>query len=132
MLLILAALAVFAFEEWVPFDYPAFGLALILLLLAVLLSSMLITVDDKYLRWSFGPGFIGKRVPLEDIRLAQRVRLRWYRSWGIRRTRNGWLYNVTGRRAVLIKLKSGKQFILGCDKPDHLVRTLLDQFSAQS
>ncbi|MEM7294865.1 MAG: hypothetical protein AAF420_15910, partial [Pseudomonadota bacterium] len=104
-------------------------IAAVLLVIAWLFSSLLITVEDGYLRWRFGPGLLRNQASIDDIRAAHRVRLRWYRSWGIRLTRNGWLYNVTGRKAVLITMKSGKTFILGCDEPDNLVRVLLEQFS---
>ncbi len=41
-------------------------------------------------------------------------------GWGIHYTSRGWLYNVSGFRAVAVKLKSGKQFLLGTDEPAQL------------
>ncbi|MEM7206398.1 MAG: hypothetical protein AAF434_01110 [Pseudomonadota bacterium] len=125
----MCAMAVVVAAPYLPVEVPHHPIAALLLVIAWLFSSLKISIEDGYLRWRFGPGLIRGQVAVSDIRHAQRVRLRWHRGWGIRRTRTGWLYNVTGRKAVLIKLKSGKNFILGCEQPDALVRALLQKFA---
>ena len=100
----------------------------ILLLVAFLFRSLSIAVTDSNLYWYFGPGLIGKSVPLDQIARAEIVRTRPWEGWGIHFTSRGWLYNVSGFGAVAIQLKSGKRFVLGSDEPERLAEALqLDQ-----
>ena len=107
---------------------PAQGIALFIaaLLLAVMVvfGSLTISVADRHLSWSFGPGAFRKTVPLADIVEATPVRTTFIEGWGIHFTRRGWLYNVSGSEAVWIRLASGKQFVLGTDEPAELVAAI--------
>jgi len=91
-----------------------------LVLVAYLFSALTIEIDDEVLRWVFGPGLIQKGVPLSEIRRAEAARTRWYEGWGIHKTRRGWLYTVSGRDAVLVTRRDGRQFLLGTDEPARL------------
>jgi hypothetical protein len=87
-----------------------------LLLIALwLFHSLTIEIDERKLRWRFGPGLIRKSVLLNEIASARPVRTNFIEGWGIHLSRFGWLYNVSGRDAVAITLRSGKQFALGTD-----------------
>ncbi len=129
-ILCICSFSAFLLAPFLPITYFSHWLAAILLLCAWLFSSLLITIDKTHLRWRFGPGLIRKEVPLSDCRSAQIVRIRWYRSWGIHLTSRGWLYTVGGRDAVLIKLNSGPQFIIGCNEPNALVRVLRESLTS--
>ena len=112
-----------------PAPYISFFIAFLLLVISWLFSSLLITIDDDKLTWTFGPGLIRKRVMLSQIQTVRVIRTSWYDGWGIHFTRNGWLYNVAGRDAVAIQLKSGKRFVLGTDEPDILFKALSEQIA---
>ncbi len=75
--------------------------------------------NGRVLPWdtaeSHGPGLIRKRVLLVDIVGAEVARSRLLEGWGIHYTRRGWLYNVSGRDCVLIRLRNGKSFLVGSD-----------------
>ncbi len=86
----------------------------------VLFASLTVEIADGLLKWSFGPGLIHKSVRLADIESVEALRPHWICGWGIHLTRKGWLYNVSGREAVHIRLKTGKQFLLGTDEPNEL------------
>jgi hypothetical protein len=96
------------------------GLLAVLAILAVLFSSLTISVDDDRLNWYFGPGFWKKNIPLDEVVAAQPVRNKWWYGWGIRLTPHGWLYNVSGFQAVEIILANGRKIRLGTDEPDAL------------
>ncbi|MEN3111655.1 hypothetical protein ACFONG_07690 [Uliginosibacterium paludis] len=87
------------------------------LLVFMLFSSLTITVGRQALAWHFGPGLIRKEVPLSGIAAARIVRTRLLDGIGIHYTRNGWLYSVSGRDAVVVTMKDGKQFALGTNDP---------------
>jgi hypothetical protein len=63
-------------------------------------------------------------VQLADIASCAVVQNPWWYGWGIRLTPQGWLYNVAGRSAVEIRLKSGKRFRIGTDEPQQLCQAL--------
>ena len=96
----------------------------VLALVAVLFSSMTISVDDEHLRWYFGPGFWRKSLALADIESSARIRTRWFYGLGIRRIPSGWLYCVSGLDAVELRLLNGKTVSLGTDDADRLLRAL--------
>jgi hypothetical protein len=96
----------------------------VMLLSALLLASMTITVGEGVLEWHFGLGVFGKAVSLEDIASAEPTSLSILSGWGIHLTLRGWLYNVSGRGAVLVTMRNGKRFLLGSDEPDRLAAAI--------
>jgi len=78
--------------------------------------------DGPYIRyfpfhWSF------HRLPLEDLREVEAITyspLRDYGGWGIRYGRKGKAYNPTGNRGVRLTYHSGRQLLIGSQKPDEL------------
>lgn len=112
--------------DW-PRAYIGLGVAGICLACAYLFSSLSIEVTDRHLRWTFGPGIISKQVSLTDVYDAQVTQTQFVDGWGIHWTGRGWLYNVSGFRAVAIKLKWGKRFLLGSDEPEQLASILQER-----
>lgn len=101
------------------------GLVVVILILAAaLFCSLTVEVKDGTLECRFGPGLIRKRFRLSDIREARVVRNPWYYGWGIHLTPHGWLFNVSGLRAVEITLIRGKQYQIGTDQPDELLNAI--------
>ena len=98
----------------------------IVLIAALLFSSLTIEIKDNALLWRFGIGLIRKRVSVAEIEHVEPVRNSWLYGWGIRITPYGWLYNVSGLDAVQIRLKSGKTFRLGTDEPQRLYQAIMD------
>jgi hypothetical protein len=99
----------------------------LVILLACLLtfSSMTIEIRDGILSWWFGFGLIRKSVPLVELIRGSLARIAWYHGWGIHLTRNGWLYNVSGFRAVALRRSDGTSFQLGTDEPDVLLAAVM-------
>jgi hypothetical protein len=91
---------------------------------AVVFSSLTIRVEAGRLAWHFGPGIAKKSVPLATIAHTELTTTTILNGWGIHYTPRGWLYNVGGRRAVLVKLRDGSQFLLGSDEPEMLERAI--------
>ena len=98
----------------------------VVLLLSVLFSTLTIAIEDGMLRASFGPGLIRKKVWLAEIASVRPIPVRWWYGWGIHLTPHGWLYNVSGWKAVEITLRSGRRFCLGTDEPANLQKAIED------
>lgn len=99
--------------------------AVVMMVSAFAFSSLTIAVRDGQLSWWFGPGIVKKTVPLSTIALAEPTTTSMLSGWGIHLTGRGWLYNVSGRQAVLITQQDGKRFLLGTDEPDGLAQIIM-------
>ena len=97
-----------------------FVLGAILLLFPTLTTVVAGGVFDVF----FGPGLIRRRIKLNDIRDVRIIRNPWYCGWGIRWIGRGWLWNVSGLRAVELELSDGRRFRVGTDEPETLVKVL--------
>ncbi|MDH4166604.1 MAG: hypothetical protein OEY13_09105 [Gammaproteobacteria bacterium] len=87
-------------------------------------GSMTVRIQDGALCIRFGPGWPRKTVPLADISGVEITRTSFIDGWGVHRTRRGWLYNVSGYDAVLLKLASGRNLLVGSDEPRRLQAAL--------
>jgi len=92
--------------------------------LGLLFSSLTVQVDDEELQFYFGPGFWRRRLALDDVLSVEVVRNSVLHGWGIRYTRHGWLYNVSGLRAVELTIRGEGQVRIGTDEPEALKRAL--------
>ena len=95
-----------------------------LVVVLALFANLTVEIDTEHLRIRFGIGLIRKRFPLDQIDTCRPVRNSWLYGWGIRLTPHGWLYNVSGREAVELKMKSGKTCRIGTDEPEVLAAAL--------
>ena len=98
--------------------------AIVTSVFGLLWSRLTIRVDGPRLRWSFGPGWPRFSVLLADIAAVEATRTTFWQGWGIRRTRRGWLYNIAGSDAVLVKRKDGRELLLGTSEPRRLKSAL--------
>ncbi len=81
-------------------------------------SSLLTEVDNTEFRARFGPlKWPGQSASLSEIAGVLPARTSIAAGWGIRVTTRGWLYGVSGRGAVIVGLRNGKQFLIGTDDP---------------
>lgn len=111
------------------------GVFAIILLCAVLFSSLTITVDEVELHYRFGPGpgVFGWSTPLAEIESVQAVRNSfWRHGLGIHYTFDGWVFNVSGRGAVEVCLRNGRRFRVGSDEPERAVDALRQALARQA
>ena len=95
-----------------------FGLLTMLSMTAFTFSSLSTAVNDHGFRAGFGPiKWPDRRVSLSEIAGAVPTRTSPLAGWGVRITVRGWLYSVSGRDAVIVGLRNGKQFLIGTDDP---------------
>ena len=119
------ALAVFvAARRWRSGQWPMLAGLIVLIVVAVLFSSLTVAVTANELQWYFGPGLWAYRLPLDDIQTVAVVRNRWSNGFGIRIGAGFRLYNVSGLDAVELHLKSGDVRRIGTDDPNGLASAL--------
>jgi len=92
--------------------------------LTVLFSTLTVEVTDRTFRFYFGPGFWTRSFAICDIQSVKVVRNPAYYGWGIRSTFHGWLYNVSGLRAVELDIKGEGTIRVGTNEPERLKRAL--------
>jgi hypothetical protein len=107
---------------WLSLAFPSAFMLLIVSLFA--LTRMATEVRPEGIAVSFRPlQFRPKLIPYTDIVRHEAVAYRpilEYGGWGIRRGRNGYAYNVSGNRGLLLTLKGGKTFLIGSQQPERL------------
>lgn len=94
-----------------------------------LFASLTVEVTGADVMLAFGPGLIRKRFPISEIVGARAVTNPWYYGWGIHLTPHGWLYNVSGREAVELDLKTGRKARIGTDEPSRLLAAITNAMS---
>jgi hypothetical protein len=87
-------------------------------------SSLRVEVDESTVAAGFTGGALLRRVPLSEIETAKVVTVPWYHGWGLRKVRDGWMYNISGRRAVELGLRDARVFTIGSDEPDALLAAI--------
>jgi hypothetical protein len=93
-------------------------------ILTALFSTLTVEVTDRTFRFYFGPGFWKRSFLLRDIQGVKVVRNPAYYGWGIRYTFHGWLYNVSGLRAVELDIRSEGTIRVGTNEPEQLRKAL--------
>lgn len=83
----------------------------------LLFAALTVTVEGQNLSIRFGIGIIRKKFPVREIDSTEVVRNPWYYGWGIRKTPDGWLYNVSGLLAVELRMKNGEKYRVGTNDP---------------
>lgn len=83
-------------------------------------GALTVRIQAEDLQVRFGLGWPRKTVRLSDIAAAEITRTTFLEGWGVHRTRRGWLYNVSGYDAVLLRLTNGRALMVGTDEPRRL------------
>jgi hypothetical protein len=103
------------------------ALAAIIPMLAILLllfCTLTVRISTDRLVLYFGPGLIRKSIPLASIASVSPAANRWWYGFGVRITPHGWLYNVSGLKAVQISTWAGRSLRIGTDEPEALCRAI--------
>lgn len=101
----------------------------VLLLVAVVFYGLTIKVDQKaqQLSWWFGPGVAKKSLNFDEISSIKAVTNTFRHGVGMRITNDGWVYSVSGFRAVEITLSDGMKYRLGTNDQAALIDTMKDK-----
>ena len=103
-------------------NYSIAPVGIILAFVLLFLYKLDIIIDNEYVRFRFGIG-IGGKYKLSNIKSAKAVTNSWFSGYGMRwLPLNGWLYNVSGNKAVELEFYNRTGVIrIGTDKPEEVV-----------
>ena len=87
-------------------------------------SRLTVMVEEERVSVGFGGGLARRRFELHTIEEASVVKTPWLAGWGIRLTRQGWLYNACGRGAVQLRFAGGRRFTIGTNEPEALLAAI--------
>jgi len=97
------------------------SVVLTLFICLLIFYKLTITIDDTYIRFTLGTGLVAKKYLISDIQSCKSVSNNLIYGVGIRKIPRGWLYNVTGLKAIEIKFKNSKSVIrIGTNHPDEI------------
>src|ERR1035437_3834138 len=97
--------------------------SVIVIMIACLLIfyKLSISIDSNELKFWFGFGLVSKKYNLDQIKGCKPVRNSPLYGWGIRMIPNGWLYNVSGLKAIELSFKqSSKKIRIGTNQPEEI------------
>jgi hypothetical protein len=98
---------------------------LIFIMCLLIFCRLTIIIDDTHLTFIMGIGLIRKSFLLSDIESCKPVRNSLLWGVGIHMTHSGWLFNVSGLRAIELSFKNSKSKIrIGTDKPDEIAEVV--------
>ncbi len=96
----------------------------LLIVTGAVMARLTVVVDDRSVTTFFGWGWPRRHIELAGIDGASHVRNSWWHGWGIRKVSRGWMYNIAGRDAVELSLRSGRVFRIGTDRPKELLAAI--------
>lgn len=87
-------------------------------------TALRVTVTDDTVTVAFRFGWPRRRLDLGRVTSYRRTRYSAVHGWGIRAIRGGWLWRASGRDAVEIAVRDGRNLGIGCVDPDALIAAL--------
>lgn len=128
-----AGVGVFAFVLRDDLDRTVLlALGSLFFLVAFLFHGLGVEVHAEEIRMWFGPGLIKKRIQLAEVKACREVRNTWWMGWGIRYIGSGWLWNVSGMKAVELEFVNGQRFRIGTDEPRKISEAIQQALKARS
>jgi len=97
---------------------------IVLVIILFVIMQLKTTITQQNIQLTYFP-FVWKTINLADIETMKVINYGFVGGWGIRLwTSYGTVYNVRGNKGLHIKLKNGKQLVIGTQKPQELERVV--------
>jgi hypothetical protein len=98
-----------------------FGTLLTIISCLLHFYQLTIRVSDESVSFKMGVGLFGKTYPISEIESCYEVTTSLLNGFGIRMISNGWLYNVSGNKAIELHFKNKTSVVrIGTDKPEEI------------
>ncbi len=102
-------------------------------IILLLFYKLSIEVSDEKITCRFGIGLIRFSWRLDTISECIPVRNKWYMGYGVRKMPGGWIYNVSGTRAIQLSFKNKKGVVrIGTEEPIEISKLVTEKVEALS
>lgn len=108
-----------------PSFFIHISIVLIFLICVLTFYQLTIKVSESHVSFKLGAGVWGKKYKISDIKSCRPVSNSVISGIGIRKLSNGWLYNVTGLKAIELQFKNRKSVIrIGTNRPEEISKLI--------
>jgi len=108
-------------------------MALITLLLLLIFYKVTIVVSSTRVSFKLGVGFISKSYKIENLKRCVPIVNKGYHGIGIHAISNGWLYNVSGLKAIELQFKNSRSIVrIGTNKPEEISQLIQSKISGEA
>lgn len=105
--------------------YTYASLILIFLICLLLFYKLTITISDTHISFKLGIGIIHKSYQISEISSCKPVKNQFIYGWGIRKIGDGWLYNVSGLKAIELRFKNSYKVVrIGTNQPNEVAEAM--------
>ncbi len=108
------------------------GVMFLLLVILAFFHNLTVSVDQEFVQLAFGVGIVHRKIPLNELTSCKVVTNQWWWGFGIRKIPGGWMWNVSGLKAVELRRKNGRMFRVGTDEPEALAAVIQERLAACS
>ncbi|MBQ4836137.1 MULTISPECIES: hypothetical protein [Pseudoalteromonas] len=105
----------------------AFGIILVLVAIAFYGLTIKVDTTAQQLSWWFGPKVAKKTIRFEDIESVRAVTNSFRHGIGIRISHDGWVYSVSGFKAIEVNMVDGTKYRLGTSDQAGLLEALKEK-----
>lgn len=92
-----------------------------------------IRISNDSISFSLGIGLVGKTYKFSEIKSCKAVTNSAFNGIGIRMLSNGWLYNVTGLKAIELHFKNRRSIVrIGTDKPEEIANLINSKINPEN
>ena len=106
-------------------------LSLIMIVALLFFYKITIEIDDAFISFKLGIGWFGRKYRIDNLISCKSVKNSIWYGMGARLLPNGWLFNVSGLKAIELSFKNKKSIIrIGTNKPEEIaeiVTTLINK-----
>jgi len=104
-----------------PDFYILLILVIVFLICLLVFYKLTIIIDDKFVTFKLGIGLVSKSYKIADLKSCKPIATSVWNGIGIRMLPNGWLYNVSGLKAIELQFANKKSIVqIGTNKPDEI------------
>jgi hypothetical protein len=104
-----------------PDFYLHVFLVVTFLICLLIFYKLTITVDQTKVSFKLGIGLVRKSYKISDVKSCKSVTNSIFNGIGIRMLPNGWLYNVTGLKAIELQFRNKKSVVrIGTNQPEEI------------
>jgi hypothetical protein len=115
-----------------PDFYVHLFIALSFLICLLIFYKLTIIISSTHVSFKMGIGLVSKSYNISDLIFCRQVTNSALNGIGIRMLPNGWLYSVTGLKAVELQFKNRKSVIrIGTDRPEEICELIQLKISGE-